>query len=318
MNTQPLIQPREGHQRVSVTLSELLELAPQSKLLSLASLHRTSRQAGQHTSPLLARGMEFVESRRYQPGDDIRNIDWRVTARTGKAHTKLFAQEKEKKILVAVDLQAPMFFATRGVFKSVQASLMMAMVAWSAALGGDRIGGLVFEGGSDFFESRPALGKRGVFPFLHGLAEKALFTPQKMERSEAQTSEAMDKAITHLQQVATPGSLIFFASDFRNLSDYGQNILMQIGLHSDLCLCFIYDRAEKELPTSDCFAVKNGGRELQVDARTKASQERYKQAFMARRRKVASLASHSHIHYIECSTEENYSDILIKHFSKRK
>ena len=125
----PSIVNRTGVQRVSVLLPELLQLAQNGRMLSLAALRRTTPQAGQHVSQLLARGMEFAESRRYQSGDDIRNIDWRVTARTGKAHTKLFAAERERRVLLSVDMQSSMFFATQGVFKSVQAALMMGNIA---------------------------------------------------------------------------------------------------------------------------------------------------------------------------------------------
>ena len=88
--------------------------------------------------------MEFDESRLYQPGDDIRNMDWRVTARTGKPHTKLFREERERPVFVWVDYRAPMFFATQGVFKSVFVARMAALIAWNAVQQGDRIGGLIF------------------------------------------------------------------------------------------------------------------------------------------------------------------------------
>lgn len=309
-------QTRKGDQRVQVDLSELLQLSQNARFLSLSALRRPASQSGQHMSRLLARGMEFAESRRYQSGDDIRNIDWRVTARTGRTHTKLFAAEKERSVLISVDMQSSMFFASRGVFKSVQAAMMMGSIAWSAALAGDRLGGIIFDG-VNFFESRPALGKKGVFPFLHALAEQANFLQTKIKRTLPPSEEAMDQAITHLHQVAKPGSLIFMVSDFRHLTSYAQNLLIQISLHSDLCLCFIYDQLERQLPRNDNFPVKNGKIELDVDTYTKGNLEKYHQQFIERRAKVASLTTHRHIHFIECGTEEECFDVLMKHFSKR-
>jgi len=260
--------------------------------------------------------MEFAESRRYQSGDDIRNIDWRVTARTGRAHTKLFAAEKERRVLLSVDMQSSMFFATRGVFKSVQAAMMMGTLAWSAAAVGDRLGGIIFDG-SNLFESRPALGKKGVFPFLQRLATQANFLERRKESHQPPSAAAMDRAITHLHQIAKPGSLIFMVSDFRHLTDYAQNLLIEMSFHSDVCLCFIYDTMERELPKNDYFPVKNGMSELEINTHMQANLANYHQQFIERKGKVASLTSHRHIHFIECSTEEDCLEVLMKHFSKR-
>lgn len=311
-----LIKERVGSQRVSVDLPELLELSQNAKLLSLSALRRTNPQSGQQMSRLLARGMEFAESRRYQAGDDIRNIDWRVTARTGRAHTKLFTAEKERRVLLSVDMQSSMFFATQGVFKSVQAAMMMGYVAWSAALAGDRLGGIVFDG-VDVFESRPALGKKGVFPFLHGLSAHTNFFKKRADQNRPPTEGAIDRAIVHLYQVAKPGSLIFMVSDFRHLTAHALNLLIQLSMHSDLCLCFIYDAFEKELPKHRIFSVQGGGSELEVDTHAKANLEKYRQQFIQRRAKIASLANTRHIHFIECSTIEDPLEVLMKHFSKR-
>ena len=87
--------------------------------------------------------MEYEESRAYVAGDDMRTMDWRVMARTGEAHTKVFAEEKERRFLLAVDLSASMFFGTRHAFKSLAAAQTAAHVGWLASLAGDRIGGLV-------------------------------------------------------------------------------------------------------------------------------------------------------------------------------
>lgn len=304
---------RTGSQRVSVTLTELLQLSSNGRSFSLSALRRTHLQTGQHQSRLLARGMEFAETRRYQHGDDIRNIDWKVTARTGKTHTKLFAAEKEKRILVAVDLQSSMFFATRGLFKSVQAALMIGTVAWSAALKGDRLGGIIFDG-TNTFESRPALGKKGLFPFLQGLADRVTIN---RVRGAMPTEEAMDSAITHLHRITKPGSLVFFASDFRHLSRSAHNLLMQISLHSDLCLCFIYDPLEKELPEKGLYPLTDNKTEYELNCDIKTNREKYKERFFERREKIAALSRQGHIHFIECSTEDDNFEILMKHFSKR-
>ena len=162
------VTKRTGQDVVFVDLQELLSLKGYARQFSLSALKIKSSNAGQRTSRLLARGMEFAESRRYLPGDDVRNIDWRVTARIGKAHTKLFSVEKERQVILSVDMRSSMFFATKGVFKSVQAALMAAYVGWNATESGDRLGGLIFDD-VGYFECKPALGKRGLLPFFKAL-----------------------------------------------------------------------------------------------------------------------------------------------------
>ena len=114
--------------------------------------------------------MEYDESRLYQPGDDIRNIDWRVTARTGKPHTKLFREERERPVHVWVDLRAPMFFATRGKYKAVRAAELASLFAWTACQQGDRIGGIVFSDNSHH-ELKPQRGKSAVLRLIKFMVE---------------------------------------------------------------------------------------------------------------------------------------------------
>ncbi|MEO1576267.1 MAG: DUF58 domain-containing protein, partial [Pseudomonadota bacterium] len=102
---------------VRVDVADLLELRQSARALSLRSVARRSVQSGARRSAFRARGMDYEESRRYQVGDDMRTLDWRVTARTGKPYTKLFREERERPVLFCVDLGPRMFFATRGVFK---------------------------------------------------------------------------------------------------------------------------------------------------------------------------------------------------------
>ena len=115
-----------GNELVAVSLKNLLDLAPQAAGLSLNISHKQSAQSGGYLSRFKGRGMEFDEVRLYQPGDDVRSIDWKVTARTDKPHTKIFREERERPVFISVDNRLTMQFATRGVFKSVQAAKLAA------------------------------------------------------------------------------------------------------------------------------------------------------------------------------------------------
>ncbi|MBK1618806.1 hypothetical protein CKO42_10240 [Lamprobacter modestohalophilus] len=133
-----------------------------------------SALAGGHRSRFHGRGMDYRESRHYQPGDDIRNMDWRITARSGHAHIKVFDEERERPVVVLVDCGASMFFASQGVFKSVQAARLAALIGWSAIGHGDRIGALLFTDAaqaSQHQELSPAGGRRGQMRLIRALAE---------------------------------------------------------------------------------------------------------------------------------------------------
>ncbi len=140
---------------------ELIRLRSQASLPGLAPQRRVmTTQTGPYASPFKGRGIDFAEVRAYLPGDDIRNIDWRVTARTGQPHTKLFREERERPVLLLVDLGASMRFGTRVAFKSVLAARAAALLGWAAVGHGDRVGGVVFAG-QEHQELRP-LGRERV------------------------------------------------------------------------------------------------------------------------------------------------------------
>lgn len=157
-------QPTADNPRVAVSLKALVDLAKPAAAISLGHANIRAAQSGNYLSHLKGRGMAFDETRLYQPGDDVRRIDWRVTARTGKPHSKIFKEERERPMFIAVDYRAAMAFATRGVFKSVQAARLAALLAWAALQQGDRIGGQIFsEAGCQ--EDRPQTGKPALLRF---------------------------------------------------------------------------------------------------------------------------------------------------------
>ena len=146
---------------VRVALADLLRLRAAGEAVRLTAPRVRVAASGGHLSPYKGRGVEFDESRLYQPGDDLRTIDWRVTARTGKPHTKVFREERNRPVFVWLDLRRPMLFATRGAYKGVRAAEIAALIAWSAVANGDRLGGLVFTE-TEHHELRPALGMRAA------------------------------------------------------------------------------------------------------------------------------------------------------------
>ena len=139
-NRQDGSHPDQG---VRLTVDELLALRRDALGLDLTSRYRVSSTlAGGYRSKFRGRGMDFDEVRTYQPGDDIRNIDWRVTARTGKPHTKLFKEERERPVFLLIDQSKHLFFGSRNALKSVVAARAASLLVWASINAGSRIGGI--------------------------------------------------------------------------------------------------------------------------------------------------------------------------------
>ena len=197
--------PRQGlaGDGIHLTAAELIALQPRCHSLRLPMRQAAaSALAGAYRSRFRGRGVDFVESRNYQPGDDIRNMDWRVTARTGRPHTKVFQEERERPVLVAVDASPSLFFGTRTRLKSVAAGQMAAAIAWSAVRRGDRIGGFLFAP-DGHREVRPAGGRRGAMRLIQGLVE--WLDPTRARPDEV---APLSTALERVRHAVRPGSLL--------------------------------------------------------------------------------------------------------------
>jgi uncharacterized protein (DUF58 family) len=293
-----------------VTLAELVALKPAGESLKRGAPRVQALAAGGHLSAFKGRGVEFDESRPYQPGDDLRTMDWRVTARTGKPHTKVFREERNRPVIVWLDLRAPMLFGTQGAFKGVRAAEVAAIVAWSAAANGDRFGGLVFSE-SEHHELRPRLGRRPVLQLLQLVASDAFFGPPGA--ADAADGGA-DRALLRLTRVARPGSVIFLISDFRGLGPDAERHFRQLASHGDVHLVHVFDPIEAELPPPGRYRIKAGDRTFAVDTTDQALRARYRAQFDARRQRLAALARLPGIHLIDCATTDDPRAVLTQRF----
>jgi uncharacterized protein (DUF58 family) len=134
----------DGDGRSRVSLAELIALRARVARVHVSPLRSRAARNGQQSSRLYGRGMDYAESRVYQAGDDVRRLDWRLTARSGKLHTKLFQEDREGCLLILLDTHASMRFGTRTRFKSVQAARAAAYASWYAVRAGERVGVMAF------------------------------------------------------------------------------------------------------------------------------------------------------------------------------
>lgn len=230
---------------VNLSLKELMYYKAKAQLLELAPKVRIKNTlAGQYLAPHKGRGMEFAEVRHYQHGDDIRSIDWRVTARTGETHTKLFQEEKERPVFVFTDFSNSMLFGSQLLLKSVQAAHISALVAWSACQRGDRIGGIVFNQHSHL-ELKPSAREKAVLKLCHNLCDAHQLALENIDKPAANNFSDNLKRLNHL---AKPGSLVYIVSDFNALDDASFKQLELLARHCELIGCHISDPFEHQLP----------------------------------------------------------------------
>ena len=243
--------------------------------------------------------MEFDESRLYMPGDDIRNMDWRVTARTGEPHTKVFREERERPVLIWLDLNRSMFFATRGCFKSVAAARAAALLAWSTNAHNDRLGALIFAG-NDHIELKPRRGKSAVLDLI-GRTCKHPAWKNAYNIPASNTGHAMSR----LRKVTRPGSLIFLISDFRDLDPQAESHLINVARHNDVVLIQVYDPIEVELPPAGSYKVSDGSHDLQLNTADKKLRQQYRQRFDQRQARLAKLCRQHRMYLLPISTQDD-------------
>lgn len=224
-----------------VHLSQKELIACQSLANAIPERHsRVKAQlAGHRSSKIKGRGMEFAEVRQYQSGDDVRTIDWRVTARTGKTHTKLFVEERERPVILLVDLSYSLYFGSQLLLQSVQACHLAATLGWHAVKHGDRLGALIATE-SEHLELKPRNRKQGILQLISSLESVHQHQLERFSQQEDEP-EHLFKAYQRLQRLAKPGSLIYIISDGQDFSPQCQAPLSELKRHCDIRSFLITD-----------------------------------------------------------------------------
>ncbi len=279
-------------------LAYLIHLQRPAAALRLLAGHPRSLMAGAHVSHFQGRGIEFDEVRLYQPGDDIRSMDWRVTARTGKPHTKIFREERERPALLLVDLRPPMFFATRGALKSVVAAECASLLAWSVMQQGDRVGGLLFDG-TQIRLARPARGRRGVLRFLGHLVGHPCWRQRNAWRAE---SEPLQSIVHRGAHVARSGSLMMMVSDGRGVDQDCVDFFQRLLQHHTMVFVLVYDPFEVDLPQAGILHATDGRNRRRLDTASAQLRKQHQIRFFTRRERLRELARRPGFVLIECAT----------------
>jgi len=251
------------------TLAELIALrgAVQGRRQAARGRHGSS---GHALSPLRGRGMEYAESREYARGDDARHIDWRLTARSGKPHTKLFQAERERLTLIVADTAQALYFGTRTRFKSVQAARAGAVAAWAAVRDGDRIAAL--RGSRVEAPVPPAAGPRGALRALDALVRWYAKPPAE----DAGLAVALD----HAARVLRPGSRLVVLADPRSVVALPARRWPALAQHNEVVVLLLTDPLEAA-PPEDLLSFADGARRIELDLASPAQRQRWHGEFVS-------------------------------------
>ncbi len=292
-----------------VSLAQLLALRHQPTHPAATQSKVVGNRTGQKLSKIKGRGVDFAEVRPYQPGDDVRAIDWRVTARKNKPHTKVFREERERPTLIAVDQSQNMFFGSRVRLKSVTAAELAGRIAWQNLAAGDRVGGMVMGNRTQALH-KPYRTTKAVARFLNDIVlfnNKLTNNPQAEDHA-GQT--VINEGMLRIRRLSGNNYRIFVISDFAYPLDFWRDHLHQLARHNQVVLVHIHDPLERELPPADHYAVTDGVERLQFYSGDHQLRRKYKQRYEQRLRTLQGLCAHDAMSYLSVQTDSTQLDQL--------
>lgn len=251
---------------VYVSTEDLVALEGRARDLSFVQKARSHQQlAGRMNSAMRGRGLTFEELRNYLPGDDIRSIDWRVTARTARPVVRVYSEEKERPALIVVDQRINMFFGSRRSMKSVTAAEAAMLCAWRILGSGDRVGGFVF-GDTETTELKPHRSRNAVIAFADQIAK--LNAKLNADAPVGPANGQLDSVLETVANVAHHDHLVVVISDFDGHGPRTRDLLLRLSSRNDVVCILVYDPFLLALPTTGDIVVSGGGPQAELALRT--------------------------------------------------
>jgi uncharacterized protein (DUF58 family) len=232
--------------------------------------------SGRKRSRLRGRGLDFDELRHYRPGDDIRNMDWRVTNRTGKPHVRVYTEERDRPVMLVVDQRLPMFFGSQKKMKSVIAAEVAAITAWRVLAVGDRIGAILFND-SKAVDARPTRNSRRVMGWLGDLT--AMNNDLSVTAGRGSNPEALADALLTLERNVSHDYLVVLISDFYGWNRTTLDTIRRISRHNDIVCALVYDPLEKDISRADKLVVSDGRFQIEIDPVHQGLGEKFEASF---------------------------------------
>ena len=304
------LSPRGAYPEVA-PLVQLRYIARQLQLFK-PRLAR-SDQAGNLLTRYRGRGMNFEEVRDYQAGDDVRSIDWRVTARTGTTHTKLYQEERERPVVILLDLRSPMFFGSRLAFKSVAACGIAAALGWAGLQHSDRIGALLFSD-DDIETVRPRRSHHSVLSMIHGMVARAGALESPVASNGSQPLQVL---LEEARRIARPGSALFLISDCHDLDERCAQPLYLLNRHADLQVLRIGDPLEQQLPDQS-LTISDGHQRTFLNAGNRPLREYFAETQAEARSAVAQLCRRHRLPLLDFDNTQPVVPALLSYYGARQ
>ncbi len=281
----------------------------QKKLAQQNNLMATS--GGNHHAQRKGRGMTFSEVRQYQPGDDIRHIDWRVTARTQKAHTKVFIEEHERPVILVTEQTPALFFGSQVRLKAAQALNLSAILAWTALHQSERVGGFSFNETHQAWVS-PKRSQQTVLQTL----QHSLQMQKQLTRPGQSNPLTWQSHLKHLTQVVKPGSKLFLIGDMLQLTDQSMAYIRKLSLHNDVVAIHLFDPLEKQLPKLGWLSLTLGFQSdslLKLDSFRSETRDDYAHLYAKQWQAAQAQFRQLKLPLIEIGCHENPLESLLRH-----
>jgi uncharacterized protein (DUF58 family) len=248
---------------VYVDLEQLIALEQKGRKVSLLPRQPVhSLLSGRYASRMRGRGLNFEEIRDYRTGDDVRSIDWKVTARLQSPHVRVFNEERDRQGLLVVDQRLSMFFGTRRAMKSVTAAEIAAVVAWRILNVGDRVGGIVFNDHT-IDDVKPRRSRRIVLQYLSKLVaqNQALGVGRGITRDATMLNRAIDR----IRRVAPHDATVVIFSDFDGADETTRHAVAALAAHNTVIAILVHDPSQSELPAAGRMTVTDGELQIALD-----------------------------------------------------
>ena len=282
---------------IYASIGDLIRLRPDKKITGFAPAGKVNCQRfGLNHSVFRGRGMEFAESRIYQPGDDVKAIDWRLTARTGKVHSKLYQEERERPVYIVMDCRSMMHFGSRVCFKSVMAAQITAILSWVAIDGGDSIGGCILhqQATTNYPVTR---NHSSMLQYLKSISDATKSTEHKII-----TQNSLAQAVRRLRHKCQTGALVFIVSDFHDLCDELEHEIKMLSQISSVTNILVFDQLDEFLPEGDNFRISDRRSVLALKNLGKKQKDNYQSGFIKRKQILKDLSRRRRIGFLSFST----------------
>ncbi|MCU1736101.1 MULTISPECIES: DUF58 domain-containing protein [Pseudomonas] len=309
-----MIAPLPAEPGIRTTLAELIEMRHRVREVQLFSTpSQRSPLIGLHHSKLRGRGVDFDQVRVYQAGDDVRTIDWRVTARTQEPHTKLFHEERERPIFILVEQSRQLFFGSGLTFKSVLAAQAASLIGWAALGHNDRVGGLVY-GDNEHYEIKPRRSKQSLLQLLNRLVR----VNHSLHTETAADPNALGLALIRARKVLRPGSLVIVICDERALTDAAEQQLNLLSRHCDLLMLPVSDPLDHALPAAGLLRFAERGAQLELDTLNLELRQAYRAQGEARIARWELLAQKLRVLLMPLSTQSEMVEQLREYLNPQR